>query len=125
MFSRRDHEAKRAFEKYASNRGVTARAYHADNGIFKATKWMEECYQQKQNLTFAGVNAHHQNGIAERRIRELQETTRAMLYTCIETVVRSGNNPSFAIRHANGKPSLQLNATLVAHRQTKSKQNIR
>ena len=54
-------------------------AYHADNGIFKAKKSIEECLQQKQKLTFAGVNAHHQNGIAEQRIRELQETTRAML----------------------------------------------
>ena len=58
-------EEKRAFEKYAANRGVMIQAYHADNGIFKAKKWMEECHQQKQNLTFAGVNAHHQNGIAK------------------------------------------------------------
>ena len=72
-------EAKRAFEQYAENRGVRVRAYHADNGIFKAKKWVEECRQRKQDLTFAGVNTHHQNGIAERRIRELQETTRAML----------------------------------------------
>ena len=72
-------EAKRAFERFAENRGVRVRAYHADNGIFKAKKWVEECRQRKQDLTFAGVNAHHQNGIAERRIRELQETTRAML----------------------------------------------
>ena len=72
-------EAKRAFERYAEHRGVTVRAYHADNGIFKAKKWVEECQLRKQDLTFAGVNAHHQNGIAERRIRELQETTRAML----------------------------------------------
>ena len=72
-------EAKRAFKKYAANRGVTIQAYHADNGIFKAKKWMEECHQQKQNLTFAGVNAHHQNGIAERRIHKLQEMTRGML----------------------------------------------
>ena len=42
-------------------------------------KWIEECQRQNQNLTFAGVNAHHQNGIAKRRIRELQETARAML----------------------------------------------
>ena len=34
---------------------------------------------KKQNLMYAGVNAHHQNGIAKRRIRELQETTRLML----------------------------------------------
>ena len=72
-------EAKRAFEQYAENRGVKGQAYHADNGIFKAKKWVEECRQRKQDLAFAGVNAHHQNGIAERRIRELQETTRAML----------------------------------------------
>ena len=58
-------EAKRAFEKYAENGGVMIQAYHMDNGIFKAKKWMEEYHQQKQNLTFAGVNAHHQNGIAE------------------------------------------------------------
>ena len=72
-------EAKRAFEQYAENHGVRVQAYHADNGIFKAKKWVEECQQRKQDLTFAGVNAHHQNDIAERRIRELQEMTRAML----------------------------------------------
>ena len=35
-------EAKRAFEQYAENRGVKVQAYHADNGIFKAKKWVEE-----------------------------------------------------------------------------------
>ena len=72
-------EAKRAFEQYAENRGVRVQAYHTDNRIFKAKKWIKECQQRKQDLTFAGVNAHHQNGIAKRRIRKLQETTRAML----------------------------------------------
>ena len=72
-------EAKRAFEQYAEHRGVRVQAYHADNGIFKAKKWVKECRQRKQDLTFSGVNAHHQNGIAERKIRELQKTTRAML----------------------------------------------
>ena len=72
-------EAKRAFEQYAENRGVRVQAYHADNGIFKAKKWVEECRQRKQDLTFAGVNAHHQNGVPQRRICELQEMTRAML----------------------------------------------
>ena len=42
-------EAKKAFEKSAANRGVTVQAYHADNGIFKAKKWIEECQRQKQN----------------------------------------------------------------------------
>ena len=36
-------EEKRAFEKYATHRGVTVQAYYSDNGIFKAKKWIEEC----------------------------------------------------------------------------------
>ena len=40
---------------------------------------MEACRKQGQPLTFAGVNAHHQNGMAERRIRSIQELARAML----------------------------------------------
>ena len=59
-------EAKRAFKQYAENHAVKVQAYHAVNGIFKAKKWVEECRQRKQDLTFAGVNAHDQNGIAER-----------------------------------------------------------
>jgi hypothetical protein len=53
--------------------------YHTDNGIFKANKWVEECKREGQGMSYAGVNAHHQNGIAERRIRELQELARTML----------------------------------------------
>ena len=40
---------------------------------------MEECYKNRQGMSFAGVNAYHQNGIAERRIKELQELARTML----------------------------------------------
>ena len=52
-------------------RGVTIQAYHADNGIFQANKWVDECHRQQQRLAFAGVNAHHENGICEQRIRLL------------------------------------------------------
>jgi transposase InsO family protein len=72
-------EGKQAFEKYSEQRGVRIRGYHADNGIFKAHKWVLACRAKGQNLSFTGVNAHHQNGMAERRIRLLQELTRTML----------------------------------------------
>ena len=73
-------EGKRAFEAYSHRHGVKIENYHADNGIFnKAYKWIEACKKDGQGMTFAAVNAHHQNGIAERRIRELQELARAML----------------------------------------------
>ena len=36
-------KAKRAFKPYVENRGVRVQAYHANNGICKAKKWVEEC----------------------------------------------------------------------------------
>ena len=72
-------EAKRAFERYSLDRGVTIKAYHADNGIFRANKWQQACIESKQRLSFTGVNAHHTNGMAEKRIRDLQDLTRAQM----------------------------------------------
>ena len=72
-------EAKTAFEQYAKSNSITVQAYHADNGIFRANLWRQACSSSGQALSFAGVNAHHQNGIAERRIRTLQDSTRTML----------------------------------------------
>ena len=72
-------EGKRAFERYARLRDVTISAYHADNGIFKAHKWVDDCHQLQKGHTFTGVSAHHANGKAERRIRELQELAHAQL----------------------------------------------
>jgi hypothetical protein len=72
-------EGNKAFETYARRHGVTIKNYLADNGIFKANLWVEECKRQGQGLTFAGVNAHHQNGVAERKICELQDMARTML----------------------------------------------
>ena len=72
-------ESKRAFEAVAKQHGVSIKSYHADNGIFRANKWIADCNDKHQSLTFAGVNAHHQNGRAERRIRLLQELTRTQM----------------------------------------------
>ena len=72
-------QSKRAFESFAAHHGVRILAYHADNGIFKANEWVRDCHHHRQNLTFAAVGAHHQNGYAERRIQSLQEMARAIL----------------------------------------------
>jgi hypothetical protein len=70
---------KTAFEYFCAQHGVKVEHYHADNGIFRAHKWVLDCRAKGQGLTFAGVSAHHQNGMAEARIRRLQEMARTML----------------------------------------------
>ena len=70
---------KEAFKRYARSHGVQVTHYHADNEIFANNKWQKACTENGQRLTFCGVNASSQNGIAEWRIRELQEQARMML----------------------------------------------
>ena len=73
--------AKHAFERSADQRGVKGIHYHADNGRFADNAFINDCKAQRQGLSYCGVNAHFQNGIAEHRIRDLQEQTRtSMLY---------------------------------------------
>ena len=72
-------EAKHAFEKIANDNGFSIENYHADNRIFKANRWMEECHNNAQGMTFAAANTHHTNRLAKRRIRELQDLTRTNL----------------------------------------------
>jgi hypothetical protein len=72
-------KAKRASELYASQRGIKIRHYHADNGRFADNAWRNVLLEENQGITYCGANAHWQNGIAERRIRDLKEQSRTML----------------------------------------------
>jgi hypothetical protein len=65
--------AKRAFETYAGDRGITVQYYHADNA------WVNSLDEEGQSIIYCGVNAHWQNGITERRIRDLKEQARTMM----------------------------------------------
>ena len=73
---------KHAFESSADQCGVKVIHYHADNGPFTDNAFIADCKAQRQGLSYYRVNAHFQNRIAERRIRDLQEQTRtSMLYS--------------------------------------------
>ena len=74
-------QAKRTFERSSDQRGVKIQHYHADNGRFADNEFINDCKRQGQGLSYCRVNTHFQNGIAETRIRDLQEQTRtSMLY---------------------------------------------
>jgi hypothetical protein len=71
--------AKHAVEGYARTMGVSIQYYHADNGQFSKYVFMQDARDQRQIFSSCGVNSNFQSGIAERRIRDLQEGARTSL----------------------------------------------
>jgi len=96
-------EAKRAFERKAKEHGVIVRHYHTDNGIFSSKAFMNEVHLVGQTMSFCAVNAHHQNGKAEKKIRDLQESARTMILHAARRWPEAvtANLWPFAIRYAN------------------------
>ena len=72
-------QAKHSFECLAEDMEICIHHYHADNGWFADKGFVQDCHSQCQGLTYCGVNAHFQNGIAEKKICDLQEQIRTMM----------------------------------------------
>ena len=70
---------KMAFERLTNAMGIKIKACHAENGTFKENGWVDACHSSNKRMTFAGVNDHRQNGMVDRRIRQLQVQARDML----------------------------------------------
>jgi hypothetical protein len=64
---------------FLKSHGVNIKHYHADNGRFKDKAFMNEIEEQGKSISFIGVGAHHQNGIAEKRIGDLQRRATTLL----------------------------------------------
>ncbi len=77
-------EGKRIFVQLAASHGVKIKAYRADNGTMACHEYVSHVQVNQQNITYFGVNAHEQNGIAERAIRMLCDRARMMLLHAIE-----------------------------------------
>ena len=65
--------AKQAFEAAAREVGVTIQHYHANNGRFADQEFVQAIRRAGQTISYCRVNAHWQNGRAEKRICDLQE----------------------------------------------------
>jgi hypothetical protein len=72
-------KAKRAFKQFAAEHGVTIHHYHCNNGRFADNAFKQACQESNPQLTFCGINAHFQNGIAECAIRDLSNSARKQL----------------------------------------------
>jgi hypothetical protein len=96
-------KAKKAFEAHADSFGVKIKQYYADNGRFQDVAFKAHSEEQGQALTFCGVNAHFQNGRAERKIRDLQDGARTSLLHAIKKCPSAItiNLWPYALRYAN------------------------
>jgi len=77
--------------------------YHADNGIFAEAEFVRAVEEGGQTISYCGVNAHHQNGRAEKKIRDLQDLARTMLLHAKQRwpSAITANLWPFAVRMAN------------------------
>ena len=75
--------AKTSFERHSAEGGVDIKAYRADNGRFSDKGFRDAINQCIQKIMFCGVGAHHQNGIVERKIKELTLIARTLLLHAI------------------------------------------
>ena len=64
-------EAKAAFEHHCATRDVRPKHYRGDNGRFAEQSFKDAVKELGQSISFCGVGDHHQNGIAERMIKEI------------------------------------------------------
>ena len=112
-------EAKKAFEDIAATHGVQVRRYHADNGVFADNAFRKAVQQDRQSLTFCAANAHFQNGIAEKRIRDLSELARTMLIHANRRWPNAVDHHlwPYALRHAN---EVTNNTPIIKHKDNKT-----
>ena len=71
--------AKTSFERLANDGGISIKSYRADNGRFADKGFHSAIKECNQTITFCGVGGHHQNGIVERKIKELTLIARTLL----------------------------------------------
>ena len=71
--------AKHAYERFLALLGIESKTYHADNGRFTDKGFRDDCTSSNQTITFCGVGSHHQNGIAERKIKDITLGGRTLL----------------------------------------------
>ena len=72
-------EGKHKFEHEAHLNSVKIKAYRADNHPFAADEFVTDLKLENQTISYSGVGAHHQNGVAERGLQTITTWARAMM----------------------------------------------
>jgi hypothetical protein len=90
---------KAEFEQFSARFNVQIWNIRADNGVYSAQLFRISCLWHQQHLTFCGVGAHWQNGIAECFIGTVTQQARTILLHAIATQCK------------NSKPKPHMNSS--------------
>ena len=73
-------QSKHRYEEKARDCGVIVQNYLSDNGTaFSSADFAKDLARFRQTTNFAGVGAHHHNGVAERAIQTIMSMARTMM----------------------------------------------
>ena len=102
-FSGPDQNKRKEQHPKIKSLGVMIKHYHADNGCFADNAFLKSAMDCNQMISFCRVNAHFQNGQAEKKIRDLQNLAQTQLIHAKHrwpVAVEVALWP-YALRHAN------------------------
>ena len=68
-----------AFDYFTTAHGIGIKHYQCNNGHFADKGFINACESKGQLITYCGVNAHFQNGIAKEAIMDIMEADRKVL----------------------------------------------
>lgn len=68
---------KQLFEQNAADFDIFIKKIHIDYGVFCSNECMANIIVNKQKVSFSGVEAHHQNGVAQQAIHTVCEIVHA------------------------------------------------
>jgi hypothetical protein len=72
-------QSKIAFERFATTCGHKIKSFRADKMPFASKEFQADLVTKGQEITFSGVGAHNQNGVAERAIQTVTQWASSML----------------------------------------------
>ena len=79
MWINENYFSKRAFEAYSKKLGIDLQHYRCKDGRFINNLLHGDIINKRQSISHCGVNAHFQDGLAEKRISNLQDYARKSL----------------------------------------------
>ena len=63
--------SKHAYERAVKSNGVNVYSYREDKLRLNDTRFIGDCLRTGQNMPYCGVETHHQNAVADSKIKEV------------------------------------------------------